>query len=260
MRKRSSFDIFRNVLYALVLREVQGRFGTLRMGAVFTVLEPCLHILGFAVIFGMIRGGTVGGVDYSVFLLVSLAPFLLFRNIALQMMESLEANRALFAYRQILPLDTFIARTLVECALATIVFVIISVSFEWYGMAAGINNVLTWLIILLAGIVFSFGLGCMFAVVTDFAPQIKIFIRLSFLPLYFTSSVFFPPSKLPPQAINYLLWNPFLHLIEFLRLSALPNYKVADGVSLAFLMSASMLSLFIGLALYRTRRHELLRL
>ena len=43
-------------------------------------------------------------------------------------------------------------------------------------------------------------------------------------PLFFLSGIFFIPSLLPEKALDYLKWNPVLHLIEWVRVSYYPNY------------------------------------
>ena len=247
-------------MYALVLREMQGRFGTLRMGPVFTVLEPALHILGFTILYGLLHDGTVAGVEYPVFLLIGMVPFLLFRNVALQLMESLEANRALFSYRQIQPFDTFVARVLVEFTLAATVFSMLFLGFLWYGLHITIENPVEWIMAILLGIVFSFGVGCIFAAVAQAMPQAKILMRLSFFPLYFLSSVLFLPSRFPAESMPYLLWNPYFHIVELIREGAIPNYPIAYGVSANFVIRSTLVSLFLGLGLYRARRLAMMRL
>lgn len=54
-----------------------------------------------------------------------------------------------------------------------------------------------------------------------------------------------------------LLWNPLIHVVELSRESVVIGYK-SDGVSLQYLAISALISLFIGLALYRTREEAML--
>ena len=45
MQKRRPFKILRSVLFALVIREVRGKFGANRLGAFWFVFEPLAHII-----------------------------------------------------------------------------------------------------------------------------------------------------------------------------------------------------------------------
>ncbi|TGV05381.1 sugar ABC transporter permease, partial [Alcaligenaceae bacterium 429] len=120
--KRSAFAITKAVIFALVLREMQTRFGSRRMGAFWLMFEPIASIAVMMVIFTVIRARQVPGMDFPIFLLTGIVPFMLMRNIALKLMDSVEANRALFAYRNITIFDTYIARVMVECAIMSCVY------------------------------------------------------------------------------------------------------------------------------------------
>lgn len=232
--------------------------GKRRMGAFWMLFEPLAHLLIFTLVIGAIRGRHVAGLEYPVFLLVGLAPFLLCRNIALRLMESVGANQALFAYKQIQPLDTFVGRALIEFILYSIVYIILVAGFAWWGFDMRIAYPMQWIVILFVGIMFAFGLGVNFAIIAHAAPGVKTFISLSFLPLYFLSGVMFPPSYLPPGWMPYLMWNPFLHFLELLRAAVFPYYMPVEGVSLMYVGGAALLLQFAGLGLYRARRLKLM--
>jgi hypothetical protein len=72
------------------------------------------HVIVLSLIFSYARDRALFGIDFPVFIVTGIVPFLMFKNIALRVMDGVEANRALFAYRQIKPMDTFIARTLLD--------------------------------------------------------------------------------------------------------------------------------------------------
>ena len=54
------------------------------------------------------------GLEFPVFLVTGMIPFLLFQNLSNRLMDAVEANRGLFAYRQVKPLDTLVSRAMVE--------------------------------------------------------------------------------------------------------------------------------------------------
>ena len=260
MRKRKPSEIQRAVIFALVLREARARIGATRMGAFWTLAEPLLHITAFTLLYGTIRGSQTASLPFSIFLFVGLSPFILFRNISLRMMDSLDANRALFSYKQILPIDTFVARTIVEFFVAAIVYLVIALGFGWFGFPSAISHPLEWIIAISLGCTLSFSLGMTFSVITREMPQLKIIIRIAFLPLYLVSGVFFSPSSLPPQALTLLQINPYFHLIELLRSYALPSYSTVQGTSIMYVLSVTLVFLFSSFFLYHIKRRELVRL
>lgn len=258
LKPRSSFQIQKSVIFALVLREARARFGERRMGAVWTLIEPMCHLLIFSVLFTLIRGRTLAGVEYPVFVLVGLAPFLLYRNTALRLMDSLRENRSLFAYKQIKPLDTYIARVLVETCISATVYAILVFGFAWYGFDMSVHSPLQWVATLALGLLFAFGLGMLLALITHAIPSLKVVIRMAFFPLYFISGILVPASYLPTAMMPLLLLNPFLHLVELIRAEVLPNYMPVDGVSAVYVISFTIVLLFFALGSYRARRLHLI--
>jgi capsular polysaccharide transport system permease protein len=227
------------------------------MGAVWILLEPLIHLLVISVLYTYIRGRSLAGVEFPVFVLVGLAPFLLFRNISLRLMDSPRENRSLFAYKQIKPLDAYYARVVVEFAVAVIVYAIITFGFAWYGFDMTVAFPIEWVAMIIFGLVFAFALGVVFSLIAHALPASKIIIRMMYFPLYFISGILIPPSYLPPNFMPVLLYNPFLHIIELIRAEVIPYYVVADGVSFRYPCTVTFILLFAGLGVYRARRLHL---
>ena len=257
LKPRSSLQIQKSVIFALVLREARSRFGTRRFGVVWALIEPMAHLLVLSLLFGLLRGRTVADVEYPVFVLVGLAPFLLYRNTALRLMDSPRENRSLFAYKQIKPLDTFLARVLVEGCISASVYAILVFGFAWFGFDMTIKAPIEWVATIVLGLTFSFSLGILLAMIAHAVPSSKSVIRMLFFPLYFMSGVLIPASYLPQAFLPLLLLNPFLHLLELIRSEVLPYYVPVEGVSLLYVVAWTVVLLFVALGTYRARRLHL---
>ena len=118
---RSHFQIQRDVIYALLLRELSSRFGKSRGGFAWVLVEPIAHLLVPVVIFGFIRQGLVPGVEYPVFLVYGFLPFLLFKTICLQIVDGVNAAQGLLSYRQVLLMDVFVAKAMAYAVIQAIV-------------------------------------------------------------------------------------------------------------------------------------------
>ena len=223
----------------------------------WALLEPMCHILILSVLFGLMRGRTVTGVEYPLFVMVGLVPFLLYRNTALQLMDSPKQNRSLFAYKQIKPLDTFIARVLVEACISATVYAILIFGFAWFGFDVSIAHPIQWFFTILLGLVFAFSLGTLLALIAHALPGSKTIIRMMFFPLYFISGVLIPAAYLPQAFLPLLLLNPFLHLLELIRAEIFPHYVPVAGVSLSYVIACTVVLLFVSLGTYRVRRLHL---
>lgn len=261
MNKRGPFKISRAVIFALILREVRGKFGANRLGAFWFIFEPLAHIVVLISIYTVIRAHRNYGVDLPMFLVSGIIPFLLFKNIALKGMEATSANKALFSYRQIKPFDTIVARTIVECALMACIYlaVIFGLGF-WGGYDVAVHHPLEWLFFLAVGVVFSFGLALIFCVIGEAVPESKTFIRLSYMPLYFLSGVIIPVWIIPPQILAWMTWNPLLHIVDGMRASNFLMYPAVRGISSVYAVASAIVTLCAGLALYRAQRLKLVAL
>ncbi|PWD88528.1 sugar ABC transporter permease [Ignatzschineria cameli] len=259
MSRRSPWQIMQDVLFALVLREYLTRFGSRRMGAFWMLFEPAAHMGVMIFIFTVIRARSVPGMDFPMFFLTGMLPFFLMRNIIFKLMDSIGANQALFAYPNIKIFDTYVARVLVELSISSTVYGIFIFIFGfWIGYDVVVAYPLEWLYSLLIGILFAFGLGIIFSVVTIVLPNAKSFIRIMFLPIYLISGVIFPLWIIPQQYLPWVLWNPFAHIVSNIRESVFVTYPVIPGVSQSYPFICTVIVLFVGLGLYRLRRQRLL--
>lgn len=257
MSARSPWQIQRAVLYAIIVRELQTRFGGRWLGAIWFVLEPLAHVLLLLAVFGFLHRRVAPGMPYPVFLVTGLLPFFAFRSVATRLMDAVDANRGLFAYRQVKPMDAFVSRALLELGLYSTVYIVTLALLAWIGFDALPARPLEMLGILAALIVFGVALGVIFAVATDEVPQLRPFVRMAFFPLYFLSGVIFPVRAIPPEYIPLLLWNPLLHFVELARAFFFERYALLPGIDHGYALAWPIFSLALALALYRARRLRL---
>jgi len=256
---RTSDRIFRSVIFALILREVRGKFGINRLGAFWFIFEPLAHVAVLLFLITIVRQRTLPGVDVPVYLVTGIVPFLLFKNIVLKGMQAVSANQGLFAYKQIKPFDCILARTIVEISLMACIYgALVFVLGFWFGSNILIHKPLQWMGVMFVGIVFSFGLALCFCVLTEAMPELRTFIKILFMPLYFLSGVILPLWKLPPPLLALMTWNPFLHIIDTLRQTWIGNYPDLSVISMEIPSRLTVITLFIGLAVYRARRLKLI--
>lgn len=257
---RGHWAIQRAVLFALMLRELKTRFGGQWLGALWTIGEPLLHVGVMLLILGYWRNRLLPGVDYVMFLVTGLIPYFIFRSLALRLMQAIDANMGLFAYRQVKPFDTLVSRAALEVGIYSIVYLLLLALLAWLGLSVLPDRPLEVIGVSALFLMMGFGLGTTLAVVTDDATQARSFVRLAFWPLYLLSGVIFPIQTLPPEIRKWLLWNPVLHALELLRGYYFAAYRPLPEVSVAYLGLFAIGTLALGLSLYRVRRHRLVAL
>lgn len=218
------------------------------------ILPVLLILLG---IFGYIMHRTMPDISFPVFLLNGLIPFFIFSSISNRSVGAIEANQGLFNYRPVKPIDTIIARALLETLIYVAVYIllmlIVWMAGEYFEITNFLQLVLTWSLL----IILSCGIGLIFMVVGKTFPEMQKVLPILLKPLYFISCIMFPLHSIPKQYWSYLLWNPLVHVVELSREAVMPGY-ISEGVSLNYLAMFTLVTLFIGLALYRTREEAML--
>ena len=166
-------------------------------------------------------------------------------NVCLQAVDS---NFGLFNYQRIRPVDTVLARVLLEAIITIATGLLLAGILAFLGFHFKMDNPLGFLLALfLLGSV-SLGLGLLVSVLgmtNEFQKIVPILIR----PLFFLSGVFFMTDEIPQPYQDYLLLNPILQSIELIRSTMFADYKTpVQGPG--YLTTCTLLALFVGLTAY----------
>ncbi|HFD87584.1 MAG TPA: ABC transporter permease [Gammaproteobacteria bacterium] len=257
-RKRSSWEIQQAVLFALLMRELKTRFGSLRLSYLWVLLEPLSHIAVFVVIFGFIMNRTLPGVNYPLFLVMGIMPFQLFSNILSRGMESVKANAPLFGYRQVKPMDAILARVILESIIQTGVFIVIILLAVWVGIDVQLSDPVLVVTAFFSLIILSYGIAISLCIMATLYPEAAKLVPMVMRPMYFVSGIFWSLSSVPTEYHVYLTWNPVLHAIELIRSAFFPGYHSSTDVNINYIVVLAILFLALGLALYRQTMDRLI--
>lgn len=257
MKKRSSFKIFKSVLIALFLREVQTRFGTKKMGYFWAIFDAMFMVLMFAGLKQLIADSSMPGVDFPVFLASGFLAFFLWRNIVNHSMDAFSSNLALFSYKQVKPIDTIFARFILQLLvsiMATFVFLVIGLYFSFDVSVKNFNMVIlavAWISL------FGLSVGIFSAVMSSFYETYSKILNLLMMPLLFISALMYTVDSLPPAARELILYNPLVHFIEMIH----GNYfEVLDTryVDYEYMFYWTFIPLFLGLFFYRRSEEKII--
>jgi capsular polysaccharide transport system permease protein len=72
------------------------------------------------------------------------------------------------------------------------------------------------------------------------------------------SGVIIPLQSLPQKYLQWLLWNPLLHLIDLSRTFFLPNYQPLAGANAWYPAACALVAVVLGASMYRVYRHQLI--
>lgn len=255
--KQTPWEIQKSVVFAVFIRELNARFGRFTLGYLWALLEPLFFVMVLSFMRGRFTGAPMAGLPQVVFFASGVLPFLLFRNIAISSISSVEANHGLFNYQRVKASDVFAARFLLELLIIIVVSLLIFASLPFLGQSFRHNDTLQTLAVLTLLLLFTAGIGLIFSVLGPIWVEAKKVLPMILRPLMFISGIFFPINSIPPSVRDYFLWNPILHALELLRGAAFVGHTSHEA-SWSYLFWSSSLTFALGLAIYRLYRVHIL--
>lgn len=257
---RQAISTMFSVVMALMLRETQTRYGRLRLGYVWALIEPMLFVLVLTIIFTYRRRFAPHGIPPVLFFLSGIMPFMLFRDQVSQAMNAIRPNRNLLAFPQVQIFDLTAARSILEFATNLLALTIL-VGAIWLLEVVPINiqDLLGMLLsVCLLGLL-GFGLGTLLSAIIPIFPVLQYLVQMILLrPLFFLSGVFFTVEMLPPQLREIALYNPILQLIELFRASFFREYH-SNYVDMPYICAWIILVVFFGMLTQRALRRYAIR-
>jgi capsular polysaccharide transport system permease protein len=251
LKPRGGLKVMQASIRALILRELQTRFGQYRLGYLWVFLEPLLTIGIMVLVFGTIMQKTLPGINYEVFLLNGIIPFFMFRTGVTLGISATESNKGLFSYRPVKPIDALLARNVLEFLLKFTAYITFMALFAWFGFAISFEAIPQLLGCWVLLFVFMFAFSLVFLVIGDFSKEVGKILSALFLVLYLISGILYSIHIIPPQYQSYLLLNPLIHIFELMRHAVAPNYPLVSGISLTYFVLWLTGTLFLGLLLYK---------
>jgi capsular polysaccharide transport system permease protein len=256
---RSPYAVTFSVWRALFLREAASRLARDPISWFRVLAEPVGHILLLMALFvSGFRQKVIAGGDTSVFIMLGVLIFFMPRNMMNRSLAVVEQSDALYAYRQVQPVDTVIARVMLEALLAVMVFALAWTGAALYGLPVQVVDPLLAIAAALAMWLAGLGLALVCSALSGVSGPGGNLVRTIRAPLYLFSAVMYPSYALPAHARELLLWNPFVHGVESFRLAFMQGYIVPQGLDLGYLARFAVVMIFFGLALH-VRYQDVLR-
>ena len=251
--RRTPWSFQFQVLKALILRDINARFGDKRLGYIWSLINPVLVVIGLLIIFTVRGRMAPPALPLMVFIATGFPIFFAFMT----MWNGTGANPGdgILMFPQVTLLDLIISRVVLEFLTQTTAFVIIALGLiliggaplpddplgvmmafwgcMWVGVGIGLSNM---------------AVGRVFPLINTILGPIK---RLS----VFISGVIFTASSLPSFLLPYFTWNPIFHGIELARTSWYPAYRTPVGDPGYIVVIAIFLTAFGIVAERITRRY-----
>jgi capsular polysaccharide transport system permease protein len=225
-----------------------------KSGLFWTFFEPFFQtfiFIGIHILIAQKAGhSAAGSYNYPVFMASGFIAFNMFKNILNSAMGAFKANKGLFIYKQVKPIDTIIARILVTLFLTVaIIIIFLAVGFFFHVDNLLPKNTLMVILGYLWLVLFSFGVGLLAAIGNTFFVSVGKFIGIISFVLLIFSAIFYPVASLPPTAQEIILYNPLVHFMEMIH--GYYIYGLDDRyVNYRYMLMWTVIPIFIGIWLY----------
>ncbi|MBW7874642.1 MAG: ABC transporter permease [Candidatus Cloacimonetes bacterium] len=248
----------RNLLKALIRRDLFEKLVGSKLGAVWNILQPIvlmgLYILLFSVFLNIKVGENNSHLDYGIFLFSGMIAWLPLQEAIQKSFDVLTKYRHLITQIRfpllILPMHIACVAILQEILLLTI----FSCLLIW---KTPFTNFEPLQLLFMVPIKFMFVLGvCLFAsfigVHSKDSTQV---LQLALTSAFFISPVVYPLSRVPEWLLPYYQMNPMVGFIETIRFSLLGTSN--PGLeTLAFCIGSAILLYILGLTYFRAHQHK----
>lgn len=249
----SAWTTQRRVVFALFTRELKSRFSHFRMGYFWALAEP-VALVGLMSMARLAFGrGDISGISYPLFFASGIIPYLYFVGGVNSSLNAVESSNALLNYRHVKPADPVIARLLLNFLISTFAGIILIGGMAYLGLTFRWNSTLSLLATVACLLGLTLGLSLISSIVGAVFRESQKIIPIVIRPLFFVSGIFFSAESLPPDIREWLLINPLFHVSELVRASIFLDYQSQHG-SLSYLSICTLVTLTIGLSVYRSNR------
>jgi len=245
------------VVTAIILRETKTRFGKNKLGYLWAFIEPMAYVTIFILIREKAGTAVPFGSNLYLFILTGILVYRIFISIAGRANGSISSNQALLTYPLVKPVDTIVARIILESLTMILVLTVFFTILEIYSDYSLINYPSILIEAVAVLVLLSSGVGFFNAVFCMIFPAWERVWGLMTLPLLIMSGVFYVPKSMPPLVQQIISWNPLTHCVEWFRYGAYLDYDPA--LDRSYVIWFGITALTLGFLLEKIFRNGLVR-
>jgi lipopolysaccharide transport system permease protein len=243
---------YRELLYFLIWREIQGAYRQTALGISWFFLRPVLYMLLMSFVFGRLIGVPSGDVPYPLFVLTALLPWGFFSNGVIRGSRSLVQNMNMISKvyfpRLVIPISGASSGLVDLCAAFGVFFIamlIYHVPLRW--------DMIFLPIFILVALGFSLGIGLWLATLSVKYRDVEYAVNFLLTALMYLSPVMYPV-EIVPESIRFIYeLNPMTGVINGFRWTLL---GAGDVSKVSFSISVIIVIVAVVTGAYVFRRTE----
>lgn len=207
---------FRELYWALTIREIKVRYKQTLLGATWAILQPLVLTIIFAVVFGYLLKLGSGSVPYPIFAYSALLPWTFFSNAiafgSLSVVNNSNLVSKIYFPRELLPLATITA-SLLDFLIASLIFLLMFVFYQ-----VPITPYLLYLFVIIPCIfLLTIGISLFLSAINVMFRDIRFVIPLVLQVLFYLTPIIYSLNTLPDRFLKLYAFNPIAPLIDSFR-------------------------------------------
>lgn len=251
------FQSKKNVMTAVILRDMRTRFFNHGLGFLVAILWPVVHMGILLVTYNLAGRQAPFGDSLNVFFATGLVPTLAFTYISRFMSYSLVTNGPLLTFPAVTVLDILAARAFLEIIAACSTLLVFLVILWALGDDPMPYNPLQAVYAYMATVLLAVGFGTLVGVMVMFFQFVLLAYSLILILVYIGSGTMFVANSLPSSIADALAWNPVVQAVEWMRTAYFESYS-DRLVNKPYLIFFGLSTLCLGLLLERVLRQRML--
>lgn len=237
------------IVAALLIREMSTRFGSKPGGYIWALVDPAAHVMLLTMLFQVVAHVPALGTSFPLFFATGYIGFQFYQAAVNYVSGALSANRALLNYPSVAPIDTVMARLILQIGTTAFVGVLVIGAISHTLSSPIAYNWAAILEAIFAAALLALGAALANTVLFLRWPFYESIYGIVTRPLMLLSGVFFLPDSIPQPYQDVLLLNPVVHVVILFRKGFYPEYR-AEALSIDYLYGFVFLSLLLGTTLF----------
>lgn len=246
----------RQLVWALVLRDLRHRYTGSSLGFFWTVVTPLLELVTYTFVFHVLIGVRfvegAGGAHYALFLFCGMVTWYAVSDGLARATTSITENGHLIKKVHfpsvVLPGHVVASAVLNQCIRIGLLAI----------AALALGNGLSWTFLLVplavaVEAVFVLGVGLLLSVTNVYFKDTVHWVKAVLLLWMFVTPIFYPASQYPDKFKLFLLLNPLAHLVGVFHELVL-NQRLPHPHSVIVVTVMAALSLTVGYSVFRHHR------
>ncbi|MFG1241587.1 ABC transporter permease [Xanthobacter versatilis] len=222
---RTASAMHARVVGAVIMRDLQTRFGTGYFGFLLGLIMPLGHLtIALSILTALGRAAPIG-TSLTLFAMTGVLPFILWLYAHRQVLITLQQNRSLLYFPGVDIFDLFAARSIVEVASGTLITTILLFALSITGFDTTIGNPTGFFYNLITAWTLGISTGLIFGSLTTVSYPFAVMGNLMGPLFWVSSGIIYLPDNLPEKIRNILFYLPLCQIIDGTRSTFFSGYE-----------------------------------